>query len=128
MFSITKDFTFAAAHHLYDLPEEHQCSRLHGHNYIVRVKIDDAKTDDVGFVIDYGELKPIREYLDTHLDHRNLNDVLPALGGPRQPSAELMAKWLTDIIRTVVPQIRQTSTISVGVSETANSWAWYTEA
>ncbi len=34
MFTITKEFHFSASHQLSHLPEDHQCARLHGHNYV----------------------------------------------------------------------------------------------
>lgn len=39
MFRITKEFHFSASHQLTGLPEDHQCARLHGHNYIVEVEL-----------------------------------------------------------------------------------------
>jgi len=55
--TITKDFAFSASHRLDGLPEGHQCARYHGHNYLVRVEIE-GTVDKVGFVVDYGALKP----------------------------------------------------------------------
>lgn len=39
MFRITKEFHFSASHQLCRLPVDHQCARLHGHNYIVVVEL-----------------------------------------------------------------------------------------
>jgi 6-pyruvoyl-tetrahydropterin synthase len=36
-YTISKEFAFSAAHHLNGLPPSHPCSRVHGHNYVVRV-------------------------------------------------------------------------------------------
>jgi len=38
-FTISKDFEFSAAHHLEGLDPEHPCSRVHGHNYVVRLEL-----------------------------------------------------------------------------------------
>lgn len=35
MFRITKEYHFSASHRLAHLPDDHQCARLHGHNYVV---------------------------------------------------------------------------------------------
>lgn len=125
MHTISKDFTFCAAHRLNGLPREHQCSRLHGHNYVVRVTIQDTTLDGTGFVIDYGQLKPVGRFIDEHLDHQFLNDILPELGGPDQPSAELMAQWLAGRVRDLVPGLRSSSRVTVGLSETVNTWAFF---
>ena len=39
MFRIRKEFHFSASHQLTHLPDDHQCARLHGHNYIVVIEL-----------------------------------------------------------------------------------------
>ncbi|RWP82168.1 MAG: 6-carboxytetrahydropterin synthase QueD, partial [Mesorhizobium sp.] len=39
MFHISKEFHFSASHQLTSLPPNHQCARLHGHNYVVVVQL-----------------------------------------------------------------------------------------
>lgn len=115
-FAITKDFTFAAAHHLAGLPPEHQCSRLHGHNYLVRVELT-GPLDERGFVYDYGDLAFVGQYLDAVWDHRDLNEAVEF-----NPTAELLARHLYALVEAVVPEQLG---VAVGVSETPKSWAWY---
>lgn len=43
MFRIRKEFHFSASHQLTHLPPDHQCARLHGHNYIVVVELGHGK-------------------------------------------------------------------------------------
>lgn len=117
MYIITKEFHFSASHQLEGLPAEHQCARLHGHNYIVQVVLQSESLNDVGFVVDYGDLKPLKRYLEDCLDHRHLNDVLPF-----QTSAENLAKHLYDWCKK---QWRET--VAVRVSETPRTWAEYHE-
>jgi 6-pyruvoyl tetrahydropterin synthase len=50
---------------------------------------DRVVLDDAGFVADFGELDPLKDYLDAELDHRDLNEVLPV-----QPSCENIARYL----------------------------------
>lgn len=92
MFTISKKFEFSASHVLEGLPEGHQCGRLHGHNYIFEVELRSEGLDPTGFVLDYGELKPVKAFIDAKLDHRHLNDVVPG-----QPCAEGIAKWFYEI-------------------------------
>ncbi|MFJ9460796.1 6-carboxytetrahydropterin synthase [Kitasatospora sp. NPDC101447] len=42
-----------------------------------------------GFVTDFADLRPFKNFLDTELDHRNLHEVLPA-----EPTSELLAQFL----------------------------------
>lgn len=117
MFTISKRFSFSASHQLGDLPPEHPCGRLHGHNYEVEVELAGEDLDQTGFVLDYGALGPVRAFLDATLDHRHLNDVL------QQPTAELLARWLFQHARQLLPDGAPLS--GVGVSETPKTWAWY---
>lgn len=120
MYTITKEFHFSAAHRLYGLPEGHQCGREHGHNFIVEVELQSDELNDVGFIVDYGDLAPLKRYIDTTLDHRHLNEVLgPALPGG-QTSAENIAKHLFDWCKVLWPQVS-----AVRVSETPKTWAEY---
>ena len=52
MYEITKEFKFSAGHFLYNLPETHQCSRQHGHNYLVEVCLRSDRLNEVGFIVD----------------------------------------------------------------------------
>lgn len=117
MYTITKRFDFSASHQLSGLPDGHQCARIHGHNYIVEVELQAEVLDDTGFVVDYGELKPLKEYIDGTLDHRHLNDVLSF-----QTSAENMARHLYQWSKAIWPHVS-----AVRVSETPKTWAEYSE-
>lgn len=122
-YAISKDFTFSASHQLSGLPEGHQCARLHGHNYVVRLTLFAALTQDQGMVYDYAGLAPFGRFLDERLDHRHLNDVLPPLGGPPQPTAENMALWLYQRVRYIVDLPDNVTGVSVSISETPKTWA-----
>lgn len=115
MFRITKEFHFSASHQLVGLPEWHPCTRLHGHNYIVEVVLAAKELNQVGFVMDLKELKPLKDFLDEHFDHRHLNDVLDF-----QTSAENIAHYLYQWAKARWPVV-----VAVRVSETPKSWAEY---
>lgn len=122
-YTIEKDFAFSASHQLHGLPKGHQCGRLHGHNYVIRVRLASPLLDSHGFVMDYGNLAPFKRWLDDTLDHRHLNEVLPELDNP---TAELLAYHLTEVVREVC-RVREDVDIAVGVSETPKTWAWFSE-
>lgn len=116
MFRISKEFHFSASHQLKGLPDDHPCARLHGHNYIVVVELASETLNQVGFVRDYRELAPLKNYIDDELDHRHLNDIL----GDDQVTAEHMAKHLYDWCKAKWPE-----TSAVRISETPKTWAEY---
>ena len=113
MFRISKEFHFSASHQLLQLPEDHQCARLHGHNYVVVVELAAPELDARGFVRDYHELKPLKDYIDTQFDHRHLNDVLDV-----PSTAENLAKHFYDWCKSRWPEVS-----AVKVSETPKTWA-----
>ena len=100
MYKISKQFAFSASHILEGLHECHPCSRLHGHNYVVTIHLKAKGLNSVGFVKDYRELDNIKQYIDNHLDHRHLNDIVSF-----NPTAENLAKYLFDIFSKDIPEI-----------------------
>lgn len=122
-YSISKEFTFSAAHYLQGLPPSHPCARLHGHNYTVKVEIMAESVDKVGFVLDYNHLNQIRDYLDNTFDHQCINDVLEI-----NPTAENLAfhiwHWINgSSIGSVLGQKFDSHGMIVYVSETPKTWA-----
>lgn len=119
-YSISKDFTFSAGHYLFGLPEGHPCANPHGHNYIVRIIIGTNELNDIGFVIDYGELRWFCDVIDK-LDHTMLNDVVPF-----NPTAEQLAEYFCKIIFTwlALREDNRKFNVDIGVSETPKTWAW----
>lgn len=118
MHEISKEFEFSASHQLAGLPDDHPCSRLHGHNYTVKLSIY-GEPDSVGFVVDYRALAPFKDWLDDKLDHQHLNDVLPEMN----PTAEHLATLLTDLAAWMLRWHRNALRVQVSVSETRKTWA-----
>jgi len=115
MYRITKEFHFSASHCLDHLDPDHQCARLHGHNYVVVVELAADRLNADWFVRDYHPLAPLKDYIDTRLDHRHLNDVLDI-----PTTAEHLARHLFDWCHALWPETR-----AVRVSETPKTWAEY---
>ncbi|ROO51615.1 6-pyruvoyltetrahydropterin/6-carboxytetrahydropterin synthase [Micromonospora sp. Llam0] len=119
-YKIGKVFSFSASHQLPDLPAEHKCARLHGHNYRVEVTFRADQLVPPGFVTDFGDLAPFKDHLDDKIDHRHLNDVMA-----HPPTSENLATHLAIwIIDNLEPGIHGTL-ISVRVHETDSTWAEY---
>ena len=115
MYRISKEFHFLASHQLAHLPADHQCARLHGHNYVVVVELASDQLNSDGFVRDYHELSFLKAYIDEVFDHRHLNDVLSV-----PSTAENMARHFYDWCRARWPE-----TLAVKISETPKTWAEY---
>ena len=115
-FTISKEFTFDSAHQLTGLKEGHKCMRLHGHTYTLIVELSADRLNQHGFVIDYNDLQPIKDYIDNHLDHRNLNDI----SGLTFVTAEYIAIFLYAEFRVDFPQLS-----AISIKETAKTLARY---
>lgn len=86
MYYITKTLEISAAHHL-ELDYESKCTRLHGHNWKIKVFCRARELDRNGMVCDFTHIKATVH----RLDHQNLNDLLPF-----NPTAENIARWITE--------------------------------
>lgn len=120
MYRIEKTFRFSAAHqltHLLAHTPDHKCARLHGHSYTVRVTLERETLDADGFVLDYALLEPVERYIDTVLDHQNLNEVL---GLGTHTTAEAISQALYERFKPELPLIA-----AVAVSESPDTWAEY---
>ena len=116
MYKISKEFSFAASHKLEGLPPEHPCTNLHGHNYVVTVELEANFLSELGFVVDYRNLAPVKVFIDKYLDHQHLNDALAF-----NPTAENIAKFLFNSFKKTFPQL-----VAVTVQETPKTAATYT--
>ena len=112
---IFKEFTFEAAHRLPLVPKNHKCSKLHGHSFRVRVNIE-GPLNEMGWVMDFSELKEICSPHINELDHSFLNDVV----GLDNPTSENIAIWLWEKLKDPVRYLS-----SIEVMETCNSGCEY---
>ncbi len=88
MYTIWKDFTFAAAHAIRG--HTRGCQNLHGHNYRVRVHLRAGELDALGMVLDFADLKAIMQEILDPFDHHVINEVPPF--DRRNTTAELLAE------------------------------------
>lgn len=117
MYAIGKSFTFSAAHRLDELPDSHKCAQQHGHNYTVTVVLADPLLDDTSFVLDYGALYLLGEWLDTMFDHADLNQRLDI-----PTTAENLARLIYRKWKATYPQLH-----TVVVQETPKTFAAYSD-
>jgi 6-pyruvoyltetrahydropterin/6-carboxytetrahydropterin synthase len=115
-FTIAKQFEFSASHIIGGLPQDHPCSRLHGHNYLAQVELRSDTLNQVGFIRDYHELTELKVFINKTIDHRHLNDVL----GHDRTTAEEIARYFFEWCKARWPEVS-----AVRVSETPNTWAEY---
>lgn len=91
-YTVSKKFSFEAAHSLPHLPEGHKCRNLHGHSYAVEVFCT-GPLDERGFVVDYAEISAAMKPLIDRLDHQNLNEIFTTDTTVMYTTAENLAWW-----------------------------------
>lgn len=102
MYTVFKDYTFAAAHSIRG--HQGKCRFLHGHNYRVRVHIAASELDEIGMVIDFADLKMILEEILGPFDHRVINEIPPF--DVINTTAELLSSWVFEEVTRRLPETR----------------------
>ena len=99
MYKISKKFSFSASHVLDQLGKDHPCARMHGHNYVVGLYLKSETLNACGFVKDYKSLEFVKQYIESTLDHRHLNDVIDC------PTSENIACFLYNQFKPEIPEL-----------------------
>ena len=100
---------FDAAHWLPHVPDGHQCGRLHGHGFGVRLVADAGQHDAAAL---YSAWQP----LHATLHHRLLNDI----AGLSNPTSEMLACWIWQQLQPSLSGLQ-----AVEVFETASAGSRY---
>ena len=122
MFQVSVEETFSAGHALRGY--KGKCENPHGHNYRVRVDVAGEQLDSIGLLMDFSQLKKILRDLIGGVDHKFLNDQPPF--DAINPSAENMAKFLTETSRQMRQMPNAPRITSITVWETDETSATYT--
>ena len=97
---VWRRFRFESAHQLPNVPEGHQCGRMHGHGFEVILHADqELNGDDMG--VDFDKLGEIWEPMQAALHMACLNDI----PGLENPTSEMLASWLWERIKPVLPEL-----------------------
>jgi 6-pyruvoyltetrahydropterin/6-carboxytetrahydropterin synthase len=113
---LTKSFRFEAAHWLPRVPAGHKCGRLHGHSYEVVLGVEGEVHPEMGWVLDFAEIKRAFRPLLERLDHSCLNEI----EGLENSTAEMLAVWIYTRLKPDLPQLAD-----VTIQETPSSAATY---
>jgi 6-pyruvoyltetrahydropterin/6-carboxytetrahydropterin synthase len=109
MFSVTKEIHFCYGHRL--LNHRGKCRHLHGHNAIAVIRLEREDLDQLGMVVDFGDIGDyVKSWLNAEIDHNMLlhadDPVLPLLqqAGERvyvmqqNPTAENIARLIFEYV------------------------------
>jgi 6-pyruvoyltetrahydropterin/6-carboxytetrahydropterin synthase len=100
---IYKEFSFDSAHFLPNVPEGHKCKNMHGHTYRLRVFLQGTPDPQLGWIMDFKELKDRVGPVIDRLDHKLINDIR----GLENPTAENITVWIWQQIKPSLPQLNK---------------------
>ncbi len=109
-YRIWKDFTFDSAVRLGKAPARDPRYGVHGHTYLLRLKLTAPLDAVMGWTVDFGDVKEIFEPVRKSLDHHPLHEQAEIDDG----DAATIAKW---IYRRVLPDLPQLSSVELYETE-----------
>jgi 6-pyruvoyltetrahydropterin/6-carboxytetrahydropterin synthase len=121
MFEVMIERNFSSAHQLRGY--KGKCENLHGHNYKIEIYARGRELDNIGLLVDFGELKVAADEVVDYLDHRNINELKP-FDKELNPSAENLARYILERVARRVGDDRVTI-YKVRCFETPTSIATY---
>jgi 6-pyruvoyltetrahydropterin/6-carboxytetrahydropterin synthase len=121
-FEVMIERHFSSAHQLRGY--KGKCENLHGHNYKIEIYARGRELDNIGLLVDFGELKEAADEVVAYLDHRNINE-LPPFDEELNPSAENLARYILERVASRVGDER-VRVYKVRCFETPTSVATYT--
>jgi 6-pyruvoyltetrahydropterin/6-carboxytetrahydropterin synthase len=99
LFEVMIERNFSSAHQLRGY--KGKCENLHGHNYKIEIYARGNELDNIGLLVDFGELKEAADEVVAYLDHRNINE-LPPFDEELNPSAENLARYILERVSSRV--------------------------
>jgi 6-pyruvoyltetrahydropterin/6-carboxytetrahydropterin synthase len=112
---------FSSAHQLRGY--KGKCENLHGHNYKIEIYVRGSELNNIGLLIDFGDIKVAADEVIKYLDHRNINE-LPPFDVELNPSAENLARFIFEYVASRVDDDR-VQVYKVRCFETPTSIATY---
>jgi 6-pyruvoyltetrahydropterin/6-carboxytetrahydropterin synthase len=113
---IYKTFSLEAAHFLPNVPPGHKCRRMHGHSFHIDIYVAGEVDEQVGWLMDFAEIKRAFQPIHDLLDHYCLNEV----EGLENPTSENLARWIWRRLKSSLPLLSK-----VVVRETCTSGCVY---
>ncbi|MBN2641317.1 MAG: 6-carboxytetrahydropterin synthase QueD [Victivallales bacterium] len=120
MFEVDIQRDFSAAHCLRGY--QGNCSKLHGHNWMVQAFVRAEKLDGIGIAVDFRKLKEELESILEEFDHTNISEL--ECFKNQNPTSELIAKVIFDRLSASINDER-VSVHRVRVCESPGSGATY---
>lgn len=99
MHRLSIETVISAAHLLRDY--DGNCSRLHGHNWKIKVEVNASQLDNIGMAIDFKDLKDLSWQVAGKFDHQIINEIAPF--DKINPTAENLSQYFYREIAKLLP-------------------------
>ncbi len=131
MHRVTTTVEFCYGHRLLDYGGK--CRYLHGHNGRVEVDVESRSLDEIGMVVDFGEVRDVvKGWIDSTLDHRmilsNRDPLLAVLQNAGEPLYVMDVNPTAENIAILVFNVARECGVKVSevrLWETSSSYATY---
>ncbi len=120
-FEVMIERNFSSAHQLRSY--KGKCENLHGHNYKIEIFVRGRELDNIGLLVDFGDVKAAADDVVQYLDHRNINELSP-FDVELNPSAENLARYILERVAARIGDDR-VQVYKVRCYETPTSVATY---
>lgn len=133
MIKVTRRIEFDAGHRI--IGHQNKCQFLHGHRYVLEITIGSDSTNNLGMVIDFGEIKLlVKGWIDDNFDHnlilhkddQEIGQKIASWTGQKvyymqnNPTAENIALHLKQDIFPIIFKNKNYSAIDIKLYETPN--------
>ncbi|OHB53479.1 MAG: hypothetical protein A2Y07_00290 [Planctomycetes bacterium GWF2_50_10] len=123
MYTVTVETSFTASHQL--RLGDGTFEPLHNHNWQIRAAVTAQNLDKLGLAIDFNKLMNLLDSILAPMKDKKLETLVPFQTQYQNTSAELVAKYIFDSLKPLLPP--QTSLAYIEVMEAPNCWAKYSE-
>ena len=117
-YRIWKEQSFESALRLKRVPEGHPKQRLHGHSYVVRLKLSAPLDEVMGWTVDYGDVKELFNPIYKQLDHHQIDDISDL---PDSDPVSIV-QWIREQVKETLPQLDQIDLYETPGCGTALCW------
>ena len=98
-YQIWKDFSIDSAVRLAQAPEGHPARRVHGHTWMLRLKLRSSLDEVMGWTVDFGDVKAVFDPVFKAIDHQPLHEALA------DARAEAIVDWIHRRAHPLLPAL-----------------------